>query len=183
MAEYIKQLESTIDEHVASLEKHGLKVHRAAKVAKNINETHEGALTFGQRIADRLAQVAGSWGFIITFGGVLVAWIGLNVYLLHSYKEAAFDPYPFILLNLVLSCLAAIQAPVIMMSQNRAASRDRLQADNDYQVNVKAELEIERLHLKMDDLMLHRWEELLAIQNQQIEILKGLTGSTNAKGA
>ena len=117
-----------------------------AHVTRNLNIEEEERLTFGQRIADRVAEFGGSWTFIISFGVMLAAWMTLNVYL----ASRAFDVYPFILLNLVLSTLAALQAPVIMMSQNRQASKDRLKADLDYEINLKAELEVAQLHNKMD---------------------------------
>jgi uncharacterized membrane protein len=107
----------------------------------------EKALTLGERVADRVASFGGSWTFIFLFLGAMAAWIDLN------RAPGAFDPYPFILLNLVLSCLAALQAPVIMMSQNRQAAKDRLQAQHDYEVNLKAEMEIITLHAKLDDLL------------------------------
>jgi CRP/FNR family cyclic AMP-dependent transcriptional regulator len=118
-------------------------------VSRNLNEEEEERLTFGERIADRVATFGGSWTFIILFGLILVSWMGVNAWLLASKP---FDPYPFILLNLVLSTLAALQAPVIMMSQNRQATKDRLKADLDYQVNLKAELEIAQLHNKLDHI-------------------------------
>jgi uncharacterized membrane protein len=126
-------------------------------VSRNLNVEEEERLTFGQRIADHVAAFGGSWSFIIAFGVVMLGWIALNVYLAlrgaqHglSPEKATFDPYPFILLNLVLSMLAAIQAPVIMMSQNRQVAKDRLKGDLDYEVNLKAELEVAQLHRKVD---------------------------------
>jgi uncharacterized membrane protein len=124
--------------------------------------------TFGQRLADRVAAVGGSWGFIIGFGLILAVWMSWNA-LTH---RLAFDPYPFIFLNLMLSMLAAIQAPVIMMSQNRAAQRDRESAEHDYIVNLRAELEIMHLHDKMDALRDQQIVELLKSQNEALEILK-----------
>jgi len=117
------------------------------QVSRNVNVEEEDMLTFGQRIADKVASFGGSWTFIITFGLVLVAWVVLNSAILMS---KAFDPYPYILLNLFLSMLAALQAPVIMMSQNRQAHKDRLKADLDYEINLKAELEVAQLHNKVD---------------------------------
>ncbi|MGZ7042551.1 MAG: DUF1003 domain-containing protein [Thermoanaerobaculia bacterium] len=117
-------------------------------VVKNANVLEEDRMTFGQRIADKVASFGGSWTFILTFGGVMLVWITVNVILLSK----PFDPYPFILLNLVLSMLAALQAPVIMMSQNRQAAKDRLNSDLDFQTNQKAELEISHLHKKVDQL-------------------------------
>jgi len=117
-------------------------------VTRNLNQEEEERLTFGARIADRVASFGGSWSFIIFFGLVLFGWMAVNVYM----ATHAFDPYPFILLNLVLSTLAALQAPVIMMSQNRQAQKDRLKADLEYEVNLKAELEVAQLHNKVDRL-------------------------------
>jgi uncharacterized membrane protein len=140
-------------------------------VSRDINAEHEERLTAGQRAADTLARNAGSWGFIITFGVVLVIWMILNS-LLALFTH--WDPYPFILLNLVLSCLAAVQAPVIMMSQNRTEARDRLKAEADYQINVKAELELMRLHKKLDRLNNERVKELVKLQEEQMDILRAL---------
>ena len=122
----------------------------SGKVSKNINNTHDENFTLGQRTADKIATFGGSWTFIISFGVVLVTWIIVNVVILRS---KAFDPYPFVFLNLILSCLAAIQAPIIMMSQNRQSEKDRLTAANDYLVNLKSEIIIEDLHKKIDILM------------------------------
>src|SRR5437016_3696238 len=125
------------------------------QVTRNVNEEEEEKLTFGQRIADRVASFGGSWTFIISFGFFLLLWMSINSYALHQMLKMdgkPFDEYPFILLNLILSTLAALQAPVIMMSQNRQASKDRMQADQDYQVNLKAELEVAQLHSKVDKI-------------------------------
>ena len=118
-------------------------------VTRNPNVEEEERLTFGERIADKVASFGGSWTFIITFGVVLLLWITVNSILLAAHP---FDPYPYILLNLFLSMLAALQAPVIMMSQNRQSTKDRLKADLDYEVNMKAELEVAQLHRKIDRL-------------------------------
>lgn len=126
--------------------------------------------TFGQRLADRVAAIGGSWAFIITFGVLLAAWMGWNIFA--RTWRLAFDPYPFIFLNLVLSTLAALQAPVIMMSQNRAAIRDREAAEHDYTVNLRAELEIMHLHDKMDALRDREIVELLKTQAEAIQLLK-----------
>lgn len=127
-------------------------IHADEPIAQNTAAIEDDALTFGQRAADRVASFGGSWTFIMLFAGVIVCWMIVNVVFL---AKEAFDPYPFILLNLVLSCLAAIQAPIIMMSQKRQDERDRISAENDYRVNLKAEIEIremreamERLHLE-----------------------------------
>jgi len=115
--------------------------------ARNVNQVFDQRLTVGQRLADQVAAVGGSWGFIVGFGVFLGVWVVLNAILL---VETAFDPYPFVFLNLLLSMLAALQAPIIMMSQNRQAAKDRLAAALDYEVNVKAEISIAQLHDKID---------------------------------
>ncbi len=157
-------------------------LRRHGNVARNVNKSFEEQMSFGEHMADRLAELAGSWNFILIFLGLIAVWVILNASQLIFH---AFDPYPFILLNLFLSLLAGLQAPVIMMSQNRQEDRDRLHAQNDYEVNLKAELEIEQLHVKMDELRQHQWQELLQIQDrqiqllhQQIELLQGLVGQT-----
>ena len=128
-------------------------------------------ITFGQRISDKIALFGGSWKFIIAFGFVLVCWISINSFIL-LFKP--FDPYPFILLNLILSCLAAIQAPVIMMSQNRQEAKDRTRSQNDYQINLKAEIEIRQLHEKIDHILINQGHRLLEIQQIQIELMEQL---------
>ena len=137
-------------------------------VADNVEQELEGHRSFGERAADHVAEFGGSWHFIILFGVVLVVWMAVNV----AMAARAFDPYPFILLNLVLSCVAAVQAPVIMMSQRRTEAKDRARSLNDYQVNLKAELEIRHLHEKMDHLMTRQWERLAELQRLQIELLQ-----------
>ena len=127
-------------------------IERAVKrlaVSRNINLDYEGEATFGQRLADRVAAIGGSWGFLIGFGVLMAAWIALNTVILAT---EVFDPYPFVFLNLMLSLLAAVQAPVILMAQNRQAIRDRLAAAHDYEVNLKAEIEIAALHEKLDQI-------------------------------
>ncbi len=140
-------------------------------LSSDIEKQFEKKLTFGERLSDRIAEFGGSWKFLITFGAVIFLWIGANAVMLAT---RAFDPYPFILLNLILSCLAAVQAPVIMMSQNRAEARDRLRAENDYKVNLKAELEIRHLHEKIDHLLRKQYNRLFEIQQIQIELLEEL---------
>jgi uncharacterized membrane protein len=134
----------------------------------NTDAEFEASLTMGQRLADRIASFGGSWQFISIFGAVLVGWMVLNSYVLAARP---FDPYPYILLNLLLSSLAAIQAPVIMMSQNRQEDRDRARATHDYQINLKAELEIRHLHQKIDHLISHQWERMAEIQEIQMELI------------
>jgi len=156
-------------ERAAHIEKELLdKIRRRERVSKNVAVLHEQQLTFGQWVSDRLATVAGSWSFIFAFGLTLGIWILVNtVAYIHHW-----DKYPYILLNLMLSMLAAIQAPVIMMSQHRQEDRDRLRAEHDYEVNLKAEIEIQQLHQKLDELVQRQWNDLLAIQKQQIDLLQ-----------
>jgi uncharacterized membrane protein len=129
--------------------------------------------SLGDRVADRVASFGGSWPFIIIFSSVLICWIILNGFILHNSSKA-FDPFPFILLNLVLSMVAALQAPIIMMSQNRQGAKDRLDAAHDYEVNLKAEVDILALHQKLDALRETQWKELVQLQQQQIELLQKL---------
>ncbi|WP_222433743.1 DUF1003 domain-containing protein [Pistricoccus aurantiacus] len=129
----------------------------------------EGKVTFGERMADRVAQFGGSWTFILAFTAVLIVWMTVNVV---GILAKPFDPYPFILLNLALSSLAAIQAPVIMMSQRRQETKDRLRGENDYRVNLKAELEIRQLHEKIDHQLARQWDKLVELQQIQIELLE-----------
>jgi len=147
-------------------------LHQHEILASNIEEQFERKLTFGERLSDQIASFGGSWRFIILFGVVLVLWIVLNAALL---LNRGFDPYPFILLNLILSCLAAMQAPIIMMSQNRAELRDRLRSENDYKINLKAELEIRHLHEKIDHLLRRQYNRLFEIQQIQIELLEEIS--------
>jgi uncharacterized membrane protein len=128
-------------------------------------------LTYGQRIADKVASFGGSWTFIISFGVFIVIWISFNVFWL---VNKSFDPYPFILLNLILSCLAALQAPVIMMSQNRQEEKDRDRSKKDYMINLKSELEIRTLHEKIDHFIMDQQQELLELQKVQIEMMNDI---------
>ena len=139
-------------------------------LAENIETEFEGHRTFGERLSDHLASFGGSWAFLIIFFAILMAWMAFNAIM--ASKEQ-FDPYPFILLNLVLSCLAAIQALIIMMSQKRQEAKDRLRGENDYRVNLKAELEIRHLHEKIDHILTRQWERLAEIQQIQLEIMQG----------
>lgn len=132
-------------------------------------------LSFGQKVADRVATFGGSWTFILSFLGFLVIWILLNVILL---LNKGFDPYPFILLNLILSCIAALQAPVIMMSQNRTEERDRERAKKDYMINLKSELEIRILHEKIDHLIMHQEQSMIEIQRIQLDMMKEILDRT-----
>jgi uncharacterized membrane protein len=131
-------------------------------------EERSQSTTMGQKVADHVATFGGSWKFIILFGVFIVIWISVNIFWLFG---KAFDPYPFILLNLILSCIAALQAPVIMMSQNRQEEKDRERARKDYMINLKSELEIRLLHEKMDHLIIHQQSKLLEIQEVQVEML------------
>lgn len=149
-----------------------------AKVVKALRERtlvsdklDESPSTFGQRVADKVASFGGSWTFIISFVCFLLLWIGANVFYL---ANKGFDPYPFILLNLILSCIAALQAPVIMMSQNRQEEKDRERAQNDYMINLKSELEIRMLHEKLDHLILHQEQSLIEIQRVQIDMMNDI---------
>jgi uncharacterized membrane protein len=160
----IGELSALDNEVIESLHQHEI-------LARNIAEQFERKLTFGERLSDQIASFGGSWRFIILFGVVLVLWIILNAALL---LNRGFDPYPFILLNLILSCLAAMQAPIIMMSQNRAELRDRLRSENDYKINLKAELEIRHLHEKIDHLLRRQYNRLFEIQQIQVELLEEL---------
>ncbi|MGE8232586.1 MAG: DUF1003 domain-containing protein [Stenotrophomonas sp.] len=144
------------------------------KVARNVGQEFHAARSFGERVADRVAQVGGSWSFILCFFFLLLVWMVANSFMLAK----AFDPYPYILLNLVLSCLAAVQAPIIMMSQNRQAAVDRMHAENDYQVNIKSELEVLQIHEKLDLLRSQDWALLVEQQNRQIEMLQRLLEQT-----
>jgi len=138
------------------------------------DEQAKGSWSFGERLADRIATFGGSWTFILCFAAFLLLWILSNTLLLVARPP---DPYPFILLNLILSCVAAMQAPVIMMSQNRQETRDRKRAEEDYQINLKAELEIRHLHEKVDHLLHHHSERLLEIQSIQTELLRQIVNN------
>jgi uncharacterized membrane protein len=141
-------------------------------ISKDTDAEYERHISFADKLSDRLADYGGSWKFIISFIGILIIWIAFNSTALFFRK--AFDPFPFILLNLVLSCLAAIQAPIILMSQNRQEAKDRLRSEYDYRVNLKAELEIRHLHQKLDYFLEKEWQTLLQIQQIQTELMKEL---------
>src|SRR5437764_28081 len=178
---YITQLIAQENGEVNQLEQEVINSIQNNKIlSENIEEDLLEKTTFGQSVADNIASFGGSWTFIIIFFSFLLLWMLVNIWLLSAKP---FDPYPFILLNLILSCLAAIQAPIIMMSQNRAEARDRLRAENDYKVNLKAELEIRHLHEKIDHLLRRQYNRLFEIQQMQIDLLEELTqrrrGSTS----
>lgn len=165
-----------MDEHMQRVARHVTERH---PLSRNLaaHHTHE-IPSRGQRAADAMARFGGSWTFIGIFVLVLIAWVILNSVILLHY-DRAFDPYPYILLNLFLSMLASIQAPIILMSQNRQAEIDRRQAEHDYEVNLKAELEILLLHEKMDSLREQQWQELISLQQQQISLLEKLLSEKN----
>lgn len=140
-------------------------------LSENIQDEIEAELTFGQRLADKVAAFGGSWIFIITFFSFILIWMLINIWYLSTKP---FDPFPFILLNLILSCLAAIQAPIIMMSQNRQEQKDRQRGEHDYKINLKAELEIKLLSEKIDHLLVHQNKKLLEIQEVQTDYLEDL---------
>jgi len=140
-------------------------------LSENIKDELEETPNFGDRLADQIATFGGSWTFIIVFFSFILIWIGTNIFILVT---KSFDPYPFILLNLILSCLAAIQAPIIMMSQNRQESKDRQRSEHDYKINLKAELEIKLLSEKIDHLLVHQNKKLLEIQEIQTDYLEDL---------
>jgi uncharacterized membrane protein len=168
--DYVKEvLEDEIGELSALDQEVVESLHQHEILSSDIEKQFEKKLTFGERLSDRIAEFGGSWKFLITFGVVIIVWIAANAVLLAT---RAFDPFPFILLNLILSCLAAVQAPVIMMSQNRAEARDRLRGENDYKINLKAELEIRHLHEKLDHLLRRQYNRLFEIQQIQIELLQ-----------
>ncbi len=171
LEEDIGQLSTLEDDVVKSLREHEV-------MSENVDAHFERELTRGERWADKIADFGGSWRFIIRFGAFLVFWIGLNTVL----GARAADPYPFILLNLVLSCLAALQAPVIMMSQNRQEAKDRARSEHDYKVNLKAELEIRHLHEKMDFLLKQQSQRLFALQELQIELMEELARRPSPNG-
>ncbi|MGV3532318.1 MAG: DUF1003 domain-containing protein [Chthoniobacteraceae bacterium] len=171
-AQYVKEALEAEGGEISAIEGEVLRSLRERDLlSANIFEEFDSKQTLGDRLADQLATFGGSWRFIISFGALLLCWIALNSVALLSRP---FDPYPFILLNLVLSTLAALQAPVILMSQNRMEARDRLRSEHDYKVNLKAELEIRHLHEKMDHLLKHQWQRLVEIQQIQIELMEEL---------
>jgi len=167
-----EKLFSSEYEKLSKQEKHvAHHITERTPISTNVIQDYSEQMTFGQRMADNVASFGGSWAFIIIFMVVLVMWIVLNSFILIKLGSGSFDPYPYIFLNLILSMLAAIQAPIIMMSQNRQAYKDRLSAEHDYEVNLKAELEIIGLHEKVDSLKQEQWKELIAIQEEQLKLL------------
>ena len=166
---------------ITSLEREVLEaLSRHEMLAKDVESEFERKRTRGEVAADRIASFGGSWIFLGVFAVFLLLWVAINVAVM---RAKPFDPYPFILLNLLLSMLAAIQAPVIMMSQNRQEAKDRLRAMHDYRVNLKAELEVRQLHEKVDHLLSRQWERLVEIQQVQIDLLDELSGRPGRPGA
>jgi len=147
-------------------------IHESDLLSLNPNSEYQVKTSTGEKIADKVARFGGSWNFIIIFFVILFIWFVINIY---SLIFITFDPYPFILLNLILSCMAAIQAPIIMMSQNRQETKDRIRSENDYKVNLKAEIEIRTLHEKIDHLLLEQWSRLMKIQEVQLDMLEDLS--------
>jgi len=169
---YVRTLLESERGEITDLERevlHSLQAHEL--LTRNVDAEFEEQWSFGEKWADRIAAFGGSWAFLFCFFGFLALWIAMNSFVL---LWRPLDPYPFIFLNLLLSCLAAIQAPVIMMSQNRQEAKDQLRAQHDYQVNLKAELEIRQLHDKVDHLLSQQWERLTQIQEIQLDLLSEL---------
>lgn len=168
--QYVQSLLQSEQGEVSDLEVevlHSMQQHEL--ISKNVETTLEQQWTLGDRLADKIATFGGSWTFLICFTLFLIVWIAVNSIIM---VKNPIDPYPFILLNLLLSCVAAMQAPIIMMSQNRQEAKDRQRSENDYQVNLKAELEIRHLHEKVDHLLLHQWDRLTKIQQVQLDLLE-----------
>lgn len=169
---YVHALLESEKGEVSTLEQEVLRSLREHELlSTDVESEFEQKWSFGERLADRIAAFGGSWTFLIWFGVFLLFWIGMNSATLFFRP---LDPYPFIFLNLILSCIAAIQAPVIMMSQNRQEAKDRLRSQHDYQINLKAELEIRHLHEKVDHLLSHQWDRLVEIQELQLQLLSEL---------
>ncbi|MBI1307685.1 MAG: DUF1003 domain-containing protein [Bacteroidetes bacterium] len=167
---YLKHLITSENRELNHLEKEVLNaIHNNEILSENIEPDLQESLTTGQKIADKIAAFGGSWTFIITFFSFLILWMLVNIFVLATKP---FDPYPFILLNLILSCLAAIQAPIIMMSQNRQEQKDRSRNEHDFKVNLKAELEIRLLNEKIDHMVIHQNKQLLEIQELQLDYLE-----------
>jgi uncharacterized membrane protein len=170
---YVQNLVKEERGKIESLEQEVINsIHESELLAVNPVQTYAEKISIGDSIADKVAKFGGSWSFIITFFSILISWIVINTIVLLS---RAFDPYPFILMNLILSCIAAIQAPIIMMSQNRQEVKDRIRSENDYKVNLKAEIEIRTLHEKVDHLLLDQWSRLMKSQEVQLEMLEELS--------
>lgn len=160
-AEQVKKLQSIVE----------IAIEDEKLIIENLLNPPKDFLTRGQKISDKIARFGGSWTFIISFFIVLILWI---IYNTNVSTQAEFDPYPFILMNLILSCIAALQAPIIMMSQNRQEEKDRKRSENDYLINLKAELEVRSLHQKIDLLLEDQIKTLFDSQAKQLEILKSI---------
>jgi uncharacterized membrane protein len=171
----LKYISKTITEekgHLSSIDRKILENLREQEIiSKNLTEEFDKQQKFGARLADRIASFGGSWTFIGLFFLYLLSWMAINAYVLTKHP---FDPYPFILLNLILSCLATLQAPVIMMSQNRQQAREKIQGDFEYETNLKSEIQIRSLHEKVDHLMISQWQRLMEIQQIQLELMQEL---------
>lgn len=176
----------TINKMLLDEQKHLEKLHKIVKdaidaeelIIKNLSNPETENLNFGQKISDKVALFGGSWKFIIAFFIVLTLWIIFNVLAIGVYK---FDPYPFILMNLILSCIAALQAPIIMMSQNRQEEKDRKRSENDYLINLKAEMQIRSINQKIDLLLEEQIKTLFETQEKQFELLKAINLKLNKK--
>lgn len=176
---FLESMLNAENREISRLEKEVINaIQNDSLLSENIEPDLKSDLTFGQKLADKIAVFGGSWTFIIFFFSFLLIWMAINIWVLAAKP---FDPYPFILLNLILSCLAAIQAPIIMMSQNRQEQKDRLRSEHDYKINLKAELEIRLLHEKIDHLIIHQNKRLLDIQELQLDYLEELSKKKNAK--
>lgn len=177
--QHIRQMVESEKGELSDLEKKVLdSIGNKEILSENIHKTFTGKLTLGQRLADKIAAFGGSWTFIITFFSLLLAWVVLNTI---NVFIKPFDPYPFIFLNLMLSCIAAIQAPIIMMSQNRQSEKDRMNAEHDYMVNLKSELEIRIVQEKIDHMRTKQWERLIEIQQVQLDLLQELAEKKEKK--
>jgi len=171
--EHIESLLAAEKGEITSLEQEVLQsLVEQETVSSDVSAEFEQDQRFGDRLADSIAAFGGSWRFLILFSCFLFVWVGLNSIVLMGRP---FDPYPFILLNLILSCVAAVQAPIIMMSQNRLEARDRLRSEYDYRVNLKAELEIRQLHDKIDHLLSQQWGRLAEIQQVQLDLMTDIS--------
>jgi uncharacterized membrane protein len=179
-AKYINELLDTENDHLKKMNEIVVQsIEQEKLLLQNISQEQAEQLTLGQRLADRVARFGGSWKFISWFAAVLCIWIIINLLLT---GRSQFDPFPFILLNLVLSCLAAIQAPVIMMSQNRQEEKDRKRNENDYLINLKAEIEIRTLHQKVDLLIQEQFKKLMESQAEQIRLLQSIIREETKNG-
>jgi len=172
-AKYVEEVLDSERGEVTSLESQlATSIDTSAVMTKNFNDEFESTITYGEKVADKIANFGGSWKFIGIFAATIFVWVILNTLLIFIIPVKPFDPYPFIFLNLLLSCIAALQAPVIMMSQNRQEAKDRFSAEHDFRTNLIAELEIKSLHDKVDYLLMHQWQRLLEIQKIQMELME-----------